>query len=316
MTNLPRMLTNREVEALRGPKAAVDAYRPYACLVEPECAANGRVEDVATIFLTNRECPFRCVFCDLWRHTLDEPTPAGAVPMQIDWALAQLPPAPHIKLYNSGNFFDPQAIPVADYPAIAERVREFHTVIVENHPRLCGDRVWDFQQRLAARLEVALGLETVHPEILPRLNKQMTVADFEHASRELRRRDCDVRAFVILQLPGMTESEGIEWAVRSVATAFAAGAQCASIIPLRGGNGAMEELAHPGDVARPSLPALYETLCRSLELRGGRVFVDLWGVESVFSCKKCGVNQAAVLQEMNLLQTIRPWPRCDCAGGT
>ncbi len=316
MTTLPQMLTNRDVEVLRGPKAPVDAYRPHACLVEPERAANGCVEAVATLFLTNRECPFRCVFCDLWQHTLDDPTPVGAVPAQIDWALAQLPPAQHIKLYNSGNFFDPLAIPVADYPAIAERVRDFQTVIVENHPRLCGDRVWDFQQRLSGRLEVALGLETVHPEILPRLNKQMTVADFERACRDLQSRDCDVRTFVILRLPGMTESEGVDWALRSVETAFAAGAHCASVIPLRGGNGALEQLAQPDSLARPSLSALYETHCRCLELQGGRVFVDLWGVESLWTCEKCGPIQAAVLHQMNLTQTIRSWPRCDCLDAT
>ena len=47
-----------------------NAYLPYEYFVEEECAAGGAVEPVATIFLTNRECPFRCVMCDLWRNTL------------------------------------------------------------------------------------------------------------------------------------------------------------------------------------------------------------------------------------------------------
>ena len=94
---------------------------------------------MATLFLTNRECPFRCLMCDLWKHTLEETVPVGAIPAQIDFALERLPPAKHIKLYNSGNFFDPQAIPREDYAEIARRVRSFDTLIVENHPRLCGD---------------------------------------------------------------------------------------------------------------------------------------------------------------------------------
>ena len=85
--------------------------------------AAGCVEDVATLFLTNRECPFRCLMCDLWRNTTDTRVPPGAIPQQIDYALARLPAARHIKLYNSGNFFDHQAIPPEDYAAIAERVR-------------------------------------------------------------------------------------------------------------------------------------------------------------------------------------------------
>ena len=86
-----------EILAARGPRNAVDPRRPYAFLVEREFAACGRVEEVATIFLTNRECPFRCLMCDLWKNTTPERVPAGAIPEQIDYALSRLPPAQHIK---------------------------------------------------------------------------------------------------------------------------------------------------------------------------------------------------------------------------
>ena len=90
----------------RPARAQVDPDRPYAFLVEEECSAEREVVPVATIFLTNRECPWRCVMCDLWRNTLTETVPIGAIPRQIDYALAQLPSARQIKLYNSGSFFD------------------------------------------------------------------------------------------------------------------------------------------------------------------------------------------------------------------
>jgi radical SAM enzyme (TIGR01210 family) len=305
-------LSTAEIRAVRPPKSPVDPWRPYAWLVEPERAANGRIEDVATLFLTNRECPFTCLFCDLWRHTLDEPTPVGAIPAQIDWALAQLPAAPHIKLYNSGNFFDPKAIPTDDHPAIARLVEPFQTVIVENHPKLTDDRVLPFRDRLTGRLEVALGLETVHPEILPRLNKQMTVADFTTAANWLRSHDCDVRSFVLLRPPGLSDAEGVAWAVRSMQVAFDAGAQAVSVIAMRAGNGAMDRLATEGWFAPPSITALYDVLCQGLELRSGRVFVDLWEVQKLWTCSTCGPRQTETLQRMNLSQQIEPWPKCAC----
>src|SRR5581483_2691071 len=104
MALLPE-LTTPHIRSLRGRKAAIDPRRPYGYFVEPERNAAGEVEQVATILLTNRECPWTCVFCDLWKHTLDGPTPPGATPSQIEWALERLPPASSIKLYNSGNFF-------------------------------------------------------------------------------------------------------------------------------------------------------------------------------------------------------------------
>src|SRR5690242_14921790 len=95
MNELPLAPTDREIRAARPPRNRVGASRPYAYLVEPERTAAGVVEDVATIFLTNRECPFRCLMCDLWKNTLEHSVTRGDVPRQIEFALGQLPPAQH-----------------------------------------------------------------------------------------------------------------------------------------------------------------------------------------------------------------------------
>jgi uncharacterized Fe-S cluster-containing MiaB family protein len=121
---------DRWIVEQRPARAALDPYRPYAFFVEEEYGASGAVEQIATVFVTNKECPWRCVMCDLWRNTLTETVPVGAIPAQIDYALAQMPAARAIKLYNSGSFFDPKAIPVEDHAAIAERVSGFERVIV------------------------------------------------------------------------------------------------------------------------------------------------------------------------------------------
>src|SRR5919205_882799 len=134
------------IVAQRGPKNRLDPRRPYAFLVEPERSVTGEVVDVSTLFLTNRECPYRCLMCDLWRNTLDERVPAGAIPEQIRHALDRLPPARQVKLYNSGSFFDPAAIPPEDYPEIARLVAPFERVIVECHPAMLGRRCLQFQE--------------------------------------------------------------------------------------------------------------------------------------------------------------------------
>ena len=172
------LLTDDWVLARRPARNPLSADRLHAHLVEPEPAAGGRVVDVATLFLTNRECPFRCLMCDLWKNTLTDSVAPGQIPEQIRWALVQLPPAQHLKLYNAGSFFDPRAVPPDDYAEIARPAAPFERVIVECHPRLVGRRCHAFRGMLSGELEVALGLETVHPEVLPRLNKQMTLDDF------------------------------------------------------------------------------------------------------------------------------------------
>jgi radical SAM enzyme (TIGR01210 family) len=303
---------NASILGARPRKNLVDPRRPYAYLVEPECAACGEVEDVATIFLTNRECPFRCLMCDLWRNTTDERVPVGAIPEQIDFALAELSPAKHVKLYNSGNFFDRQAIPREDYAAIAQRVASFQTVIVENHPKLCGDDCLRFRDLLAGKLEIAIGLETIHPEVLPRLNKQMTTDDFSRAVRFLSANEIATRAFILLRPPFLNEAEGVEWAVRSMQFAFDAGVQCCSVIPTRGGNGVMEQLHADGSFAPPMFSSLETVLEEGLAMRRGRVFVDLWDAERFFDCQRCGPARRDRLQQMNLTQKLLPAVSCDC----
>ncbi len=308
------VLSDAEIVAARPARNTVDPSRPYAFLVEPERTADGGVEDVATIFLTNRECPFKCLMCDLWKNTTEASVPVGAIPQQIDFALARLPPARHIKLYNSGNFFDRQAIPVEDYGAIIERMRGFRTVIVENHPRLCSPPVARFKQELGTELEVALGLETVHPGILPRLNKQMTLDDFARAVEFLVESGIHVRSFILLKPPPLDEQEGIEWALRSLEYAFGLGVRCCAVIPTRGGNGVMEDLQQNGLFSPPILTSLESVLEAGIRFGRGRVFVDLWDARRFAKCDRCADARIERLRQMNLQQVALPEVRCDCGG--
>jgi len=292
--------------AHRPPRNRVSADRPYAWLVEQEPTADGRLVDVATLFLTNRECPFRCLMCDLWKNTLETPVDSGQIPTQIRWALAQLASAQHLKLYNSGNFFDPLAIPPKDYEEIARLAAPFERVIVECHPRLIGSRCWEFRRLLSGDLEVALGLETVHPEVLPRLNKQMTLDDFARAVQALHAKRVAVRAFILVRPPFLTDAEGLEWAKRSLDYAFALGVECCSLIPTRAGNGALEELARQGLFAPPTLDSLESALEYGLARRAGRVLLDLWDMDKISPDAPNRVARQARLARMNLSQRLEP----------
>jgi len=295
--------SDAEILAARPPRRPVDPWRPYAFLTEPECQPDGRVEEVATLFLTNRECPFRCLMCDLWRHTTEATVPAGAIPAQIDHALARLPPTRHVKLYNSGNFFDRRAVPPEDLEALAERVAGFAGVTVECHPRLVGPSALAWAERLGGRLEVALGLETVHPGALAALNKKVGVDDFDRAAERLRAADVDVRAFVLLGTPGVPEPERLEWTLRSVEHAARAGARLVAINPVRPGNGALERLAAEGRFRPPDLLELETALEQALARVAGLptvVVADLWEARGFAACAACADARLERLERMNL----------------
>ena len=267
---------------------------------------------VGTILLTNHECPWRCLMCDLWRNTLAGPTPAGAIPAQIDYALARLPAARQLKLYNSGSFFDRAAIPLGDYPAIAERVGRFERVVVESHPALVGEDCLRWRDLLGASttLEVAMGLETVHPEILPRLNKRMTLEQFARAAEFLRGNQIALRVFILVKPPFLDEDEALHWAKRSLDFAFDYGATAASLIPTRLGNGALEALAARDEFSSPELLTLENAAEYGVSLGRGRVFADLWDLEKFSECAECFPGRLTRLREMNFTQTVPSLIEC------
>ncbi len=306
-------ISNEVVEELRGAKAGVDPLRPNLWLHEQEVQAGGEVKSVNTIFLTNRECPFKCTMCDLWRHTLDEPTPKGAIPVQIEFAHNRLPEAEVVKLYNSGNFFDGKAIPRSDYHAIAGLLSEYEHVIVENHPKLIGSFIPEFRDMLRGSFEIAMGLESIHTVVMPKLNKQITRENYRKASEYLVSEGIDVRAFILLNPPFLTDTiENIEWCLKTVEFAFDCGASACSIIPTRDGNGIMEKLREQGEYVPPTLGSFEEVFNRALKLNRGRVFADLWDLEKFSDCSECFEARRQRMEEMNLGQVVLQRVHCEC----
>jgi len=298
----------------RDAKNLVDPRRAYATAWEEEPDESGTLVPTSVVFLTNGECPLRCLMFDLWKNTLDDAVPRGAIAHQIRGALAELLPTRHIKLYNAGSFFDPQQIPADDDEDIAETVEGFDRVIVESHPAfLAGayaERCRRFQSLIPGQLEVAIGLETAHPEVLARLNKRMTLDTFRTAADFLHRHDIALRVFVLLSPPFVPTGEAVEWACRSIDVAAECGATACSVIPTRGGNGAMEAL---GDAFVPPRLAALETVMEyGLSRRGLRVFADLWDVERFFSCD-CSPARASRLATMNREQRVIDRVVCACA---
>ena len=280
---------------------------------------------MATVLLTGRECPWRCAMCDLWRYTTVSDTPPGAIPAQVAAARSALRnepiPVTGMKLYNAGSFFDPRAVPEADYDRVAEALTGLSRVIVESHPALVGPRVDRFLAALdrhrgpegsSAQLEVAMGLETAHPEALDRLNKRFTLERFAQAARALGDRGVMLRVFLLISSPFIPPLEQDAWLLRSIDAAFSCGASVVSLVPTRPGNGAIEALAASGWFRAPDLEDIERSFALALShAQGrGRVFVDLWDLERFAQCQHCTAARRDRLHSMNLEQHVLPPHPC------
>jgi radical SAM enzyme (TIGR01210 family) len=307
--------------AQRPPRLAEpDPDTPHGVFLERERLASGAVADSGVVLLTNRECPWRCLMCDLWKDTTRDSVPEGAIPRQVEFAVRKwsesgtLPV--QVKLYNSGSFFDPAAIPPADYAAVARRLAFARHVVVESHPLLVGDRARVLRDLLSGSLEVALGLETAHPEVLEKLNKKFDLAQFAKAAEFLAAEKIALRAFILVNPPFLDGRSGLEWVVKSAEFAFACGASAVALIPTRAGNGAMERLRESGEFVPPTLQ-MFEAAQRAvLALGRGRVFADTWALEPFSTCPHCFADRRKRLETTSQTQRDLPPVRCEVCGGS
>jgi archaeosine synthase beta-subunit len=295
--------------ARRDKRNAVTRDQPVAFFIEQERNGAGEIEDLATILLASKECPWKCLMCDLWRNTTS--TGVTSTADQIRYALDRLGPARSIKLYNSGSFFDAGAIAPGEWPEIARLVRNFANVIVECHPRLVNERVSKFASLLAGDLEVAMGLETCHPTALEALNKRFTPSDYRRAASFLTSHNIGIRTFLLVHPPFVSNRDHNHWLNRSIEFASESGSGVISLIPLRHGNGAVDLLA-----PEPSLQEL-EAAQEAGILRKGkaRIFADTWDLERFSNCADCLQARTERLVRMNHSQTLEPRILCASCNG-
>lgn len=305
---------DRRLRSLRPAKPTVDPWRLLDIVVEPERLADGRAALSTTLFLAGRECPFTCVFCDLWRHTTDAPTPAGAIPGQIREGLERLSnmsldavPSPFrepdlrlLKLYNASNFFDSGSVPPADDGEIAHLVRSHDKIVVECHPRLVGRRCLSFAERLDGRLEVAMGFETAHPEAFARLNKGAEPDDLIRAAGTLRQAGVDLRAFLLLDPPFVPAAEADLWLRRSVLTALDAGASSVWLIPLRTDSRELRRLQQAGHLQPASLDRIEAAFDAARQLAPDHVRLDAWDLHAFSSDPEADTPRLERLRSLQL----------------
>ncbi len=307
------IINTKWIVSKRGKKNLVDPQKPYTWLIEKERTSSGNIEDIGIIFLTNKECPFHCLMCDLWKNTTDKSVPIGAIPNQIKWALTKMPKVKHLKLYNSGSFFDKKAIPEEDYEKIATLLSNFETVIVESHPKFINKKCLHFNNLLKAKLEVAIGLETVHPEVIKKLNKQMTLDDFKNSVVFLSKNNIKSRAFILLRPPFLSENEGVYWAKKSIDFAFETGIESCTIIPVRAGNGAMDFLQEKGDFSVPTIQSLENVLEYGVNQNKGNVFADVWDLQLFSNCDTCLNERIERITNININQRVIEKVTCSCS---
>jgi uncharacterized Fe-S cluster-containing MiaB family protein len=184
-----------------------------------------------------------------------------------------------------------------------------------------------FSKAIPGQLEVAMGLETIHPNAIEIMNKGMSLADFDRAVAKCQSLNIDVRVFVLLHPPGVDRKESVDWTWKTVAYAMERQVRHISIIPLRAGNGWIDRMIKSEEYQLPTVAMireLYQSFSRSEIGSAGvaspgntTVEFDLWDFENwQGGCPQCreslGKHIARCNRELRILSLGETEIRCEC----
>ena len=153
-------------------------------------------------------------------------------------------------------------------------------------------------------LQVAMGLESIHPGGLEQLNKKMLPEDYRRAAGYLKENGIETRAFVLLRPPYLSEEEGRYWALETIKYAFDSGTLICTVIPTRAGNGAMDYLQEKGHFHPPEISSLEFVQEEGIRMGRGLVFADTWDLHLFSDCEHCFEARKDRIESMNLSQHI------------
>ena len=124
-----------------------------------------------------------------------------------------------IKIFCSGCFLDPKQIVPAFRSYVVRSCEKLgvKSLIVESFPRFITPENLENMQSDKVKILAGIGLECADDEVLKTIRKGFTLADFEKAHDVLKKYGWGIRAYLLVNTPGMTEEhvkKSVEYAAK------------------------------------------------------------------------------------------------------
>ncbi len=283
----------------------------------------GKVVDVGVAILQTSGCRhYHEGGCSMCGYNVDG---AGDVKpeqleKQVEHALGQFKDVPFIKIYTSGSFLDECEVPSGPRDKLLSACADRGTrLLFETRPEFVTDQTLDHVRAIHSDIEIALGLESANDNVLSwSINKGFAVKDYDEAARKLKDKGIDVRTYVLLKPPFLTEREAVEDAERTIAHASKA-SSCISLNPVNVQKGTLvERLWRTWAYRPPWLWSVLEVL-RSTKGIDSKIVCDPSGGGKERGAHNCGKCDGVVLDSVKAFSLSQDHsrlgaPDCECRG--
>ena len=312
----PHMSERRSKGARRS-----DATSPVAAWKEKEYL-NGKTVDAGVVILRTSGCSHfhrgGCSMCGYNVESNCEVKPED-VTKQFVTGVQNLGQVDFLKVYTSGSFLDESEVGKKQRETILKHCEDGGTrLLFESRPEYVNDETLGNVVSIHDDIEIALGLESSNDNVLRySINKGFTFNDYERAAATAHSQGADVRTYVLLKPPFLSESEAIADSITTMRAA-AKMSETLSLNPVNVQKGTLVEKLWKGWAYRsPWLWSVLEVI-KASEGLPAKIVCDPTGggkERGAHNCGKCDDVIIDSLKSYSITQDASRlgWPDCGCS---
>jgi radical SAM enzyme (TIGR01210 family) len=200
-----------------------DPRQPVRCWSEKD-VLNGKIVNAYVIILRTRGCSWAltsgCTMCGYFNDSMFIDVSEKDLRSQFEKAMQKYKDEKIVKLFTSGSYLDPYEISISMQNEILSILTErAEKISVESRPEYITEKRLTAIQKIVAlkEFEIGIGLETSNDLVREKtINKGFTFHDYKKATRLLKKHKMNVKTYVLMKPPFLTEKESLDDCIRTI----------------------------------------------------------------------------------------------------
>ncbi|UCH72173.1 MAG: archaeosine biosynthesis radical SAM protein RaSEA [Thermoplasmatales archaeon] len=302
-----------------------DPTKPVRCWFEKDFLDNKIVDTYVIIFRT-RGCSWAlksgCTMCGYFNDSMWGKISDKDFSKQFDNSILDYSGEKFVKIFTSGSFLDDSEVnPKIRKKILNNIVKKADKISVESRPEYVTDeKLSEIKEILRSKkFEVGIGLETANDNIRENsINKGFAFSDYIKAAKTLKKYDFELKTYVLIKPPFLTEKKSIEDAVSTVCKIKNL-TDIISFNPTNIQKNTLVDYLWKHRQYRPAwLWSVVEIIKESKKIVNGiRIKCDIVGggtLRGAYNCKECNKDFVNSIADFSLSQNTKVFDnlKCEC----
>jgi len=301
-----------------------DPTAPARYWSEPDML-QGKVVDAFVIIFRTFGCSWAsysgCTMCGYFTDSCETKVSSEDMLHQFECAMHHYKGESIAKIFTSGSFFDDHEIDPLTREKIFRRLsKTTKKISVESRPEYVTDQTIDEMKSWCepSTIEIGIGLETASDVVREyTINKGFCFKDYQQAATTIHKKDGEVKTYVLVKPPFLTEHEALHDCVHTVKK-IAPYTDTISFNPVNVQRGTVVEYLWRRHQYRPPwLWTIVDILHQSSQnAKQKRLACDVVGggsIRGAHNCRTCDTKVLQAIKEFSLTQDIGVFDALDCS---